>query len=354
MSAVSRAAVLKRGGLLDLEHQLLKQLRALFPSLAQARPDSLPPLMVAVSGGLDSVVLLHALSRLKCVLSLAVAHVHHGPSSQPQVQLYRDEAQSFTRDLALNYQWPFWTTGRQEAGSKEGDASASEELKSEASLRRFRYEQLRGWAQQWQKDLGAESPVLIVLAHHLEDLLETRLIRLIRGTGSRGLASMEVLKGDLLRPLLSISRSQLLPYAQAQGLRWLEDPSNQQLSPFRNWMRHEWLPQLEARRPGGLRSLGRSLDQLASLSQSARGGLAWSAFFTDQGLRRVLFDSLPYEFRSTVLVELLGRQGVSFFTSAQVEEVSKLLWSPKKSFTFEMLGLKWSVSPDWIYAHSQK
>ena len=104
-------------------------------------------------------------------------------------------------------------------------------------------------------------------AFWLPSYLETLLLRLLRGAGVRGLAGMPVRRrlgvGELVRPLLDVSRAELLAYAQAHGLQWVEDPSNQQTQFSRNYLRHAVLPAMTARWPQALRSLARTAGHLA-------------------------------------------------------------------------------------------
>ena len=128
----------------------------------------------------------------------------------------------------------------------------------EAAARRARYavfEQL----------LGDED--VLFMAHHLDDQVETLMLRLMRGAGLTGLAGMPAERalgaGRLVRPLLGRPRRDLAAYAREQGLSWVEDPSNRDTTPDRNFLRHEVLPLLAARWPGYRETVGRAAAHLA-------------------------------------------------------------------------------------------
>jgi len=113
---------------------------------------------------------------------------------------------------------------------------------------------------------------VVLTAQHRDDQAETLLLQLLRGSGIAGLAAMPerapLGPGFLLRPLLSISRSQLREYAQAHGLTWIEDPSNRDLSYDRNFIRHEIIPLLEERWPAAKDTLARTARHCAEAQAS--------------------------------------------------------------------------------------
>jgi tRNA(Ile)-lysidine synthase len=172
--------------------------------------------VVAVSGGVDSVVLLRLLADMPH-LKLVVAHFDHGmrPNS-------REDA-LFVQKLAKTYGLPC-VTERIELG----------ENASEATARRVRYNFLR----RVQKKVSATA---IITAHHQDDLLETAIINLMRGTGWRGLCSLRD-TSTIRRPLLGTNKMAILKYAQEQGLEWYEDITNNDTRHLRNAIRHEVLP----------------------------------------------------------------------------------------------------------------
>ncbi len=193
--------------------------------------------VVAVSGGVDSVALLHMLvnhflqnyqlptSNYK----LIIAHFDHGIREESG-----DDAQ-FVADLAAQYGLMF------EIGRANLGPNASEE-----SARDARYNFLRQCCIKYNAD-G------VITAHHQDDLVETALINLIRGTSWRGLGSLElsshVFGFNLLRPLLNISKKEIFRYAGAHELQWVEDSTNQNLDYLRNYVRRTLIPRAQVKNP---------------------------------------------------------------------------------------------------------
>lgn len=153
--------------------------------------------MLAVSGGVDSVVLLHMLTKQPDV-ELIVAHFDHGIRDDSHIDA------AFVKELAASYGLTF-ETGREELGKK-----ASEEL-----ARDRRYSFLRAVAEKHHTQL--------VTAHHGDDAVETIAINLTRGTGWRGLA---VLDSDVHRPLIDMSKQEIIEYAMLHAISWHEDSTN--------------------------------------------------------------------------------------------------------------------------------
>ena len=166
--------------------------------------------LVAVSGGVDSVVLLDQLLAAGDH-ELIVAHFDHGIRSDSA-----DDAR-FVEGLAKYYDLPF-IVKREELGS-----NASEE-----QARRSRYGFLRAMAQQYQ--------AMIVTAHHADDIIETIAINVKRGTGWRGVAVMQT--PGIVRPLLAVTKSEIRQYAVENRLEWVEDSTNASDLYLRNRLRH--------------------------------------------------------------------------------------------------------------------
>ena len=165
--------------------------------------------VVAVSGGVDSVALLHMLAT-QPELDIVVAHFDHGIRDDSS-----DDAK-FVGDLAAGYGFKF-ETKREELGKQ-----ASEEL-----ARERRYKFLR--------DVAARHNGRIITAHHADDVIETVAINATRGTGWRGLSVMD---SDIVRPLLNMSKEHIINYAKNQGLKWREDSTNSSDKYMRNRIRH--------------------------------------------------------------------------------------------------------------------
>ena len=203
-------------------------------------------LLFALSGGIDSCVLLHALVEVKKSLdfNFRVMHVHHGLSPNA------DSWVEFCKQTCVAYQVPL------EVERVEVQKGAGIGL--EAAARDARYKVLY--------DAGAD---YIILAHHQDDQAETLLLQLIRGAGLKGLSAMAAQDENrcLLRPLLDISRQEIEAYAKANQLAWIDDESNLDTKYDRNYCRHEIMPVIKARFPAADETLARSASHIAEASQ---------------------------------------------------------------------------------------
>ncbi len=166
--------------------------------------------LIAVSGGVDSVVLLEMLAKKH--KNILVAHFDHGIREDSK------EDAIFVRQLAVKYGVKFFTK-REELG-----ANASEE-----KARRARYKFLR--------ELSEKQNATIVTAHHLDDVVETIIINMVRGTGWRGLAVLNA--EDIYRPLINFKKQEIINYAKQNNLKWREDSTNSLNVYMRNIVRHK-------------------------------------------------------------------------------------------------------------------
>ncbi|MBK1643601.1 tRNA lysidine(34) synthetase TilS [Thiocapsa imhoffii] len=204
---------------------------------------------LAFSGGLDSTVLLHALHAVRADLPgrLRVIHLDHG--------LHPDSARwaAHCRAVCENHDLPF-EVQRLNLQPVAG-------MSVEALARTARY---RACAARLQPG------DLLLTAHTQDDQAETLLLALIRGSGVQGLAAMPSVTalglGRLARPLLGVSRAALAAYAKAQGLRWIDDPSNDALWLDRNLLRHRVMPLLRRRWPAVSETLARSANHCAEVA----------------------------------------------------------------------------------------
>jgi tRNA(Ile)-lysidine synthase len=202
------------------------------------KPRSADPGAVALSGGVDSVVLLHLLK----ARGVRAIHVHHGLSPNA------DAWAQFCRRLCR--QWKVPLTVRRVRVARAGKGP-------EAAARAARYGALK------------KSPFdVLFLAHHLDDQAETVLMNLLRGAGAagaRGMPAVSRLEGKaLVRPLLDVPRSEILAYAKRHRLEWIEDESNADEALTRNFVRRRVGPLLDERFPGWRRALGRAARHFAS------------------------------------------------------------------------------------------
>jgi tRNA(Ile)-lysidine synthase len=242
------------------------RLTALQTGIAQAlralgHPSAGERIVVGLSGGPDSVALLDVLSGLaRGRFTVIAAHLDHG--LRPDSEL--DGA--FCADLCARLAVPFRSGTADVEARRRQDGGGIEEaarLERRAFLHRIKVEEGASW---------------IALAHTRDDQAETVLLRLLRGAGAQGLAAMRPRAADVLRPMLAVSRAEVLDHLSARGLAAREDPSNADLALARNRVRHELLPYLERHfNPAIREALARSAsvfaeeaDVLAAVARDAR------------------------------------------------------------------------------------
>ena len=204
-------------------------------------------LVVGYSGGLDSHVLLHLLATHRASWPerrLAAVYVDHG--LQAASTTWGEHCARICRGLGVPFR-VLKIVARPPAGESP-----------EAAARRARYAALAA---------ELEPNDALLTAHHRDDQAETLLLQLLRGAGPHGLAAMPTAsrlgQGWLLRPLLDIDRAELLAYAHAHQLHWIEDVSNEDTRFDRNYLRHRILPLLRDRWPAAPRALARSAQWCA-------------------------------------------------------------------------------------------
>lgn len=202
-------------------------------------------LLLGLSGGMDSVVLLHILHTLvpRLKVTLSAMHVHHGISPNA------DAWARFCAECCARYDVPLEVKHVNIAPLKDAHGI-------EASARKLRHAAF------------AESGIpFVALAHHADDQAETLMLQLLRGAGLRGVSAMPFAREQggqlLLRPMLACSRTELHAYARQHALQWVEDESNADDSYPRNFLRHRLLPLLGERFPAWCNTLGRSAQHFA-------------------------------------------------------------------------------------------
>jgi tRNA(Ile)-lysidine synthase len=220
-----------------------------------------PVWTVAFSGGLDSTVLLHLLAGLaqrEPLPPLRAIHIQHG--LQAAAEAWPAHCQQVCDELGVSL--------------LQREVQVLPGASLEQAARDARYAA-------FVELLGLDE--VLLTAQHRDDQAETLLFRLLRGAGARGLAAMPATRtlgcGQLVRPLLAVSRAQLEAYARVHGLRWVEDPSNSDERFSRNFLRRQVLPLLAQRWPQAVASMARSaahlseaqdlLDELAQVDLAA-------------------------------------------------------------------------------------
>lgn len=224
------------------------------------------PLWVAVSGGIDSMVLVHVLRQLGHPCH--IAHVDHGLRGSES-----DGDRMFVEALAKHEGLPFRSV-------RVDPKAAAKGISVQMAARDLRYD--------WFRDLLTEGPPVMALGHHRDDAVETLLINLMRGTGSlgwQGIPPVTMLQeGCLCRPMLGISRKQIAAYAQEHGIAFREDASNSDPKYLRNRVRHELLPLLENMRPGAAAVLAREVELLSELSKTSAQQIGREALSVKQAV----------------------------------------------------------------------
>jgi tRNA(Ile)-lysidine synthase len=226
----------------------LTQPTQLSPQLVKFKLPHIPysRLFIAYSGGIDSHVLLHLCSSIaQLKVKITAVYVNHG--LQIEAESWSLHCQQTCENLGVNYL------------ALTAYAQALPGESPEEAARNARYAAL--------KQLLAKDDLLLV-AQHAEDQLETVLLQLFRGSGLKGLSgmpeSMEFGQGKLVRPLLDVSKNEIIGYAEANQLAWIEDPSNQHTHFDRNFLRNDIIPLLKQRWPSLDKTVSRSAKHCAN------------------------------------------------------------------------------------------
>jgi tRNA(Ile)-lysidine synthase len=205
-------------------------------------------LLIAISGGIDSVVLTHLLSTLNFDISLAHCNFNlRGTESDLDTVFVKDLA----KKLAIHC---FTTSFETERIAKENKES------TQIAARNLRYS--------WFQEIRQENKFdYILTAHHADDNLETFLINLTRGSGLDGFTGIPEINGNIIRPLLKFSREEIEVFAKEEKISWREDHSNTSTKYVRNKIRHNILPVLKEINPSLLDTFSRTLGHLQESTQ---------------------------------------------------------------------------------------
>lgn len=261
---------------------------------------------VAFSGGVDSTALLHALAQARGTHSFALRAIHVNHHLLPQADEWARHAVQLSERLDV----PMKVMDASIAARK-GDSV-------EASARTSRYALLAG---------ELESDEFVLTAHHQDDQLETVLLQLLRGAGVAGLAAMPACtrfaRGWHARPLLDVSRADLVDYATRQELPWIEDASNTDARFDRNFLRRHVLPALRQRWPAAAANVARSAGHMAEaqqvLDEVARQDLASAR--DGKTLQCAALRALDPVHARNVLRYWLREQGFTLPSAARLEEI---------------------------------
>ncbi|MBE7001559.1 MAG: tRNA lysidine(34) synthetase TilS [Ruminococcaceae bacterium] len=259
-------------------------------------------IICAVSGGADSMALLWGMYLLKDKLQLDISAAHFNHRLRGAES---DADEAFVRDFCAGYGIPFVTDSRQVTAGEKG---------LEAAAREARYAFLKGL------------PGLVATAHTADDNAETVLMHLVRGTGLKGLGGIMPVNGNLIRPMLNVTRAEVMNFLAEYSIPHREDSSNAGDAFLRNRLRHSVMPLLKQENPSlaenlsamalRLRQDEESLDRLAQTQKTN----------SVSGLRL-----LQPAIRSRVLAQLLLEAGVKEPEAEHIRALEKLVFSEKPS-----------------------
>ena len=208
--------------------------------------DSRKPILLGISGGIDSISMAQLFVDSKVGLPFALAHVNfclRGSESNQDEALVREWAQAHNKVIH---------TVRFDTAQYASDKGISIEM----AARELRYD----WFEKLMQQYGYE---YIAIAHNRNDSVETLYLNLVRGTGLKGLSGIKESNGPIIRPLLSFTRGEIENYAKAKGLTYREDSSNFDVSFHRNRLRHNVFPQLKEINPAFFETSAREMGYFA-------------------------------------------------------------------------------------------
>ncbi len=207
--------------------------------------------LVAVSGGMDSTLLAYLCKKAK--LDFSICHVNYmlrGEASDQDENFVRQQAQGLGAEVHIN---------QADLSNFEGN------IQSEA--RRIRYDL-------FSQLIASQGYDHVMTAHHLNDVAETFLFNLSRGTGIEGLMSIPAINGQIIRPLLRFSKEKITAYVKAKAIPYRDDASNMTDKYARNFLRHQVVPKLKEQNPHFLQGMQKSIEYLQGVDHFAKVGMS--------------------------------------------------------------------------------
>lgn len=294
---------------MNLQHQIKRRLSGhrFFESDA--------PIVIAVSGGVDSMVLLDVMQQLIDSSRLIIAHVNHELRAQSKEEeaFLTNYCQKHGLKLAINH-WP---------------VNEHPHTGIEAAARTMRY---RFFAQTMH-EFKAE---FLLTAHHANDQAETMLMKMVRGGQLTALSGIEDARpfagGMLLRPLLTIPKADLYEYARSYQLTWFEDVTNQDLDLTRNRFRNLIIPAMIKENPRFLEHMTAWHEQLSDLLAFSQDGLKrlLDQMTNGEQLKLSNYRTYPKSWRYLVMQQWLENQSVFDLTRSQIMQIDQVLNDAKK------------------------
>lgn len=278
-------------------------------SLARLTPPSCGSLTVAYSGGVDSTVLLYAAKAFACAhqIPLSACYIHHGLSTNATA--WQQHCADVCQQLDVAFE------------AQSVSVTPTSRKSTEALARYARYAALFAHCKQRQSAL--------LLGQHQDDQLETVLLQLKRGAGPKGLSAMpdyQVRQGvAIIRPMLSLSRSQIEAAARHLALPWIEDESNADTAYDRNFLRQDIIPLLQSRWPSIGETAARSATLCAEQQQMVEDAATEKLAAMSKGADRLdgaKLTALPLRWQRAVLRQWFAAHGVSSPSLTQLEQVT--------------------------------
>ena len=268
--------------------------------------------VIAISGGVDSAVLTHIFYELK--LNFRTVFINHNQKGSEEL---RQSAQALSDILKLNHK------------CIETDIEIDS---SETLMREARYEALNN---------DIDEKEILVTAHHRDDKIETFFINLLRGTRLKGLTSIALKSNNIIRPMINISKSQIMKYAKENDIYFRNDVSNFDNSILRNWIRNEVIPEVENRFPGNLNN--KITDLILEIEESTQEDteikkyIKYAPGYFEIPACLLKHNSSETNYLLSIISQLVGQSGLQ---TSDIKNMFKALSSGKQVSYFE----NWIVS----------
>ena len=268
--------------------------------------------VIAISGGVDSAVLTHIFYELK--LNFRTVFINHNQKGSEEL---RQSAQALSDILKLNHK------------CIETDIEIDS---SETLMREVRYEALNN---------DIDEKEILVTAHHRDDKIETFFINLLRGTRLKGLTSIALKSNNIIRPMINISKSQIMKYAKENDIYFRNDVSNFDNSILRNWIRNEFIPEVENRFPGNLNNkitdLILEIEERTKEDTEIKKYIKYAPGYFEIPACLLKHKSSKTNYLLSIISQLVGQSGLQ---TSDIKNIFKALSSGKQVSYFE----NWIVS----------
>ena len=268
--------------------------------------------VIAISGGVDSAVLAHIFYELK--LNFRTVFINHNQKGSEEL---KQSAQALSDILKLNHK------------CIETDIEIDS---SETLMREARYEALNN---------DIDEKEILVTAHHRDDKIETFFINLLRGTRLKGLTSIALKSNNIIRPMINISKSQIMKYAKENDIYFRNDVSNFDNSISRNWIRNELIPEVENRFPGNLNNkitdLILEIEERTKEDTEIKKYIKCAPGYFELPACLLNHNSSETNYLLSIISQLVGQSGLQ---TSDIKNMFKALSSGKQVSYFE----NWIVS----------